>query len=771
MALRNEMDELKRELLICKGEMSEWGTLKTFLEGLRPGAMLEREQGDAQILSEAIVVAGKLTELASDKSSSDVSSRPMPEIVAIVGETEKRCSREMVEKALQVANFGAKKKVNKEKLKCYFYDGPHLIRGCPEKRRLTTIIKRMEEGEVVGIGVVASVKATKPGKRLGPIDGINAANVQAINSGARLGEATYSKLAESRGRHGATTSSQVVSPGSKRDETTSVKAVENKGTLKEYVSRFKRLMLKVLSLTEKYGFFTFMFGLKPWVKKVLERRKVKELSKALTTVESIKEFRVKKNKTSKAKLKAEDSGKRFHDEGKLKDEECCSSSGRENPLNNELDGESGEDVCSLGTSSSVKDAKPRVRVEQTRGRILKMPEVLQNYPRIAESYKVIEPKIELSKEDDEPRIEEALRVGSIRFISAKAKTVIRKGVLVEARAYRGCSSEEQSQESKGVKTSRDKATTEKALHNKWGNYLFISQYGQGANGVVYTGTLSDGTLVAVKQVIDFGSKGDAEFSNEVETISKIRHMNLLSLRGCCVTNDIVKGRRRFLVYDFMSNGSLGDHLFNEVIRPQLSWPQRRNIILDVARGLNYLHYGVKPSIFHRDIKATNILLDSEMKAKVADFGLAKQSLEGQSHLTTRVAGTHGYVAPEYALYGQLIEKTDVYSFGIIILEIMSGRKVLDTSSSSYLLITDWAWKHAKSGNVEEILDESIRERGAKGVMERFVRVGILCAHVMVAFRPRIAEALKMLEGDIDIPKLPDRPLPLGHQSNRSKSRI
>lgn len=291
--------------------------------------------------------------------------------------------------------------------------------------------------------------------------------------------------------------------------------------------------------------------------------------------------------------------------------------------------------------------------------------------------------------------------------------------------------------------------------------------GRGAYGVVYKGTLADGTLVAVKQILDLDLEGDEDFSNEVEIISKIRHRNLLSLRGCCVTSDIMKGRRRYLVYDFMSNGSLGDHLFNDFTWQKLSWPQRKNIILDVAQGLAYLHYGIKPSIYHRDIKATNILLDSEMKAKVADFGLAKQSLEGQSHLTTRVAGTHGYLAPEYALYGQLTEKSDVYSFGIVILEIMSGRKVIDTSNSSYLMITDWAWKLAKSGNVQEIFDESIREEGPKGVMERFVRVGILCAHVMVAFRPKIAEALKMLEGDIDIPKLPDRPLPLSHESFKS----
>ena len=292
--------------------------------------------------------------------------------------------------------------------------------------------------------------------------------------------------------------------------------------------------------------------------------------------------------------------------------------------------------------------------------------------------------------------------------------------------------------------------------------------GQGAYGVVHKGTLSDGSLIAVKQILDLDSQGDEEFSNEVEIISKIRHRSLLSLRGCCVTSDDCKGKRRYLVCDYMLNGSLSDHLFNSInSRKELTWPQRKNIILDVAKGLAYLHYGIKPVIYHRDIKTTNILLDLEMKAKVADFGLAKQSRDGQSHLTTRVAGTHGYLAPEYALYGQLTEKSDVYSFGIVILETMSGRKVLDTSSSSMVLITDWAWMLVNSGKVEEVFDYFIRKEGPKGVMERFVLVGILCAHVMVAFRPTIAEALRMLEGDIDIPKLPDRPLPLSHEAFRS----
>ncbi|KAL5148577.1 putative receptor-like protein kinase [Glycine soja] len=290
--------------------------------------------------------------------------------------------------------------------------------------------------------------------------------------------------------------------------------------------------------------------------------------------------------------------------------------------------------------------------------------------------------------------------------------------------------------------------------------------GQGGDGVVYKGKLSDGTLVAIKENFNLESKGDEEFCYEVEIISKIKHRNLLALKGCCIASDDLKGKRRFLVYDFMPNGSLCYQLSLNVAN-RLTWPQRKNIIIDVAKGLAYLHYEIKPPIYHRDIKATNILLDSKMSAKLSDFGLAKEgSEEEQSHVTTKVAGTYGYVAPEYALYGQLTEKSDVYSFGIVILEIMSGRKVLDNLNSSADAITDWVWTLVESGKMVEVFDESIRE-GPEKVMERFVHVGMLCAHAVVALRPTIAEALKMLEGDTDVPKLPDRPVPLGHASFQS----
>lgn len=306
--------------------------------------------------------------------------------------------------------------------------------------------------------------------------------------------------------------------------------------------------------------------------------------------------------------------------------------------------------------------------------------------------------------------------------------------------------------------------------------------GRGGFGVVYKGVLDDGTMVAIKKIIESDFQGDAEFCNEVEIISNLKHRNLVSLRGCCVNegnNESYDERvsDRYLVYEYMPNGNLDDRIFPSINenknRKPLTWPQRKSIILDVAKGLAYLHYGVKPAIYHRDIKATNILLDADMRARVADFGLAKQSREGQSHLTTRVAGTHGYLAPEYALYGQLTEKSDVYSFGVVVLEIMCGRKALDLSSSSSphaFLITDWAWSLVKSGKLEKVLDASLLNDGnsvnvnPRLIMERFVLVGILCAHVMVALRPTIADALKMLEGDIEVPSIPDRPMPLAHPS-------
>lgn len=297
------------------------------------------------------------------------------------------------------------------------------------------------------------------------------------------------------------------------------------------------------------------------------------------------------------------------------------------------------------------------------------------------------------------------------------------------------------------------------------NFSSKNLIGEGQFGVVYRGKLGDGSLIAVKKVVNTEFEGDAEFFREVEIISSLRHRNLVPLRGCCcVVDGVYSSNQKFLVYDYMPNGNLGDHIFPKKRggKRAMSWPERKNVILDVANALLYLHRGVNPPVYHRDIKPTNILLDSYMRARVADFGLAKRGSERESHLTTRIAGTHGYLAPEYALYGQLTEKSDVYSFGIVVLEVMCGRKAIDFASSPFL-ITDWAWPMVKAGKIEQVLDPwLLNGRYPKMIMERFVVVGILCAHLMVALRPTILDALKMLEGDVEVPSIPDRPLMYAH---------
>lgn len=284
--------------------------------------------------------------------------------------------------------------------------------------------------------------------------------------------------------------------------------------------------------------------------------------------------------------------------------------------------------------------------------------------------------------------------------------------------------------------------------------------GEGGYGCVYKGLLKDGRPIAIKRFRNCTPEGDADFLNEVEVISKVRHRNLVVLKGCCVASSSSEGHQRMLVYDFMHHGSLADYL-RKRSNPVLEWPERRKIGIGVARGLAYLHSEVVPRILHRDIKASNILLDEHFNARVADFGLAKLAPEDESHFTTHVAGTHGYLAPEYALYGQLTEKSDVYSFGVCLLELLSGRPALAAADNLQMtLVTDWAWLLAKEGRVMDIVEESIRNKGPQDVMQRFVMVGILCAHLLVAFRPTMTEALRMLEGDCDIPMIPDRPLPL-----------
>ncbi|CAL5381785.1 unnamed protein product [Camellia sinensis] len=306
------------------------------------------------------------------------------------------------------------------------------------------------------------------------------------------------------------------------------------------------------------------------------------------------------------------------------------------------------------------------------------------------------------------------------------------------------------------------------------NFSSTNLIGRGSFGVVYKGTLADGSMIAVKQLIESDFQGNDEFYNEVDILSNLKHRNLVPLRGCCCSVSNYEDENN-VPYE-----EIGQIQYLVSNKQPLNWPQRKSIILDVANGLAYLHYGVKPAIYHRDIKATNILLDGEMRARVADFGLAKESREGKSHLTTsKVAGTHGYLAPEYALYGHFSEKSDVYSFGLVVLEMMCGRKALgggdfdlNLSKGSLirtLVLTDWCWSLVKAGKMEEALDSSLLRKigggdeasaNVKAVVERFLAVRVLCAHAMVSVRPTILDVIKMLEGDVEVPTVPKRPTPL-----------
>ncbi|CAI9098030.1 OLC1v1034579C1 [Oldenlandia corymbosa var. corymbosa] len=213
-----------------------------------------------------------------------------------------------------------------------------------------------------------------------------------------------------------------------------------------------------------------------------------------------------------------------------------------------------------------------------------------------------------------------------------------------------------------------------------------NRVGEGGFGAVYQGVLQDGSLVAIKNlsVEQESLRGEREFLTEIAALSGIKHENLVSLRGCCVD-----GAKRLLVYDYMENNSLAyTFLGEDYKREKFSWELRRQIIVGVAEGLVYLHEQLKPRIVHRDIKSSNILLDHDFNPKLGDFGLAKLFRDEASYISTRVAGTLGYLSPEYAISGHLTRKADVYSFGVLLLEIVTGGPVVgfDLERGEYFLV-------------------------------------------------------------------------------------
>ncbi|XP_077243907.1 protein kinase superfamily protein [Tasmannia lanceolata] len=273
-----------------------------------------------------------------------------------------------------------------------------------------------------------------------------------------------------------------------------------------------------------------------------------------------------------------------------------------------------------------------------------------------------------------------------------------------------------------------------------------NKIGEGGFGCVYKGRLKDGKLVAIKVLSEESSQGVKEFLTEITVINNIEHENLVKLHGCCV-----QGIHRILVYGYLENNSLSQTLLDgKQNNIQFSWRIRSKICIGVARGLAFLHEEVKPHIIHRDIKASNILLDKDFTPKIADFGLAKLFPPNMTHISTRVAGTIGYLAPEYAIRGQLTRKADIYSFGVLLLEIVSGRCNMNAQLSFEDHLLERAWVLHEHGELVSLVDSSLDNDYNAEEACRFLKIGLLCTQDMQRLRPSMSTVVKMLTGLMEV---------------------
>ncbi|KAB2637017.1 LRR receptor-like serine/threonine-protein kinase [Pyrus ussuriensis x Pyrus communis] len=278
-----------------------------------------------------------------------------------------------------------------------------------------------------------------------------------------------------------------------------------------------------------------------------------------------------------------------------------------------------------------------------------------------------------------------------------------------------------------------------------------NKLGEGGYGPVYKGTLFDGRVVAVKQLSVASHQGKSQFVSEIATISTVQHRNLVKLYGCCI-----EGSHRILVYEYLENKSLDQALFG-TSNLHLDWPTRFNILLGTARGLAYLHEESRPRVVHRDVKASNILLDAELSPKISDFGLAKLYDDEKTHISTRVAGTIGYLASEYALFGHLTEKADVFGFGVVVLEILSGRpNSYNNLDQEKIYLLEWVWTLHENDQTLGLVDPRLTEFDEIKAT-RLIKVALVCTQGSPMARPSMSRVVAMLSGDIDIGTVMSKP--------------
>ncbi|KAL9355660.1 hypothetical protein Peur_053630 [Populus x canadensis] len=288
----------------------------------------------------------------------------------------------------------------------------------------------------------------------------------------------------------------------------------------------------------------------------------------------------------------------------------------------------------------------------------------------------------------------------------------------------------------------DEITTEESLQfdlstieAATNNFSADNKLGEGGFGEVYKGTLPNGQQIAVKRLSRNSGQGAAEFKNEVVLVAKLQHRNLVRVQGFCLEDE-----EKILVYEFVSNKSLDYFLFDPERQGLLDWSRRYKIIGGIARGILYLHEDSRLRIIHRDLKASNILLDGDMNPKISDFGLARIFVVDQTQASTnRIVGTYGYMSPEYAMHGRFSVKSDVYSFGVLILEIITGKK----NSSFYQTggavdLVSYVWKHWRDGTPLEVVDPTLTDTYSRNEVIRCIHTGLLCVQEDPATRPAMA---------------------------------
>ncbi|RZC46480.1 hypothetical protein C5167_039427 [Papaver somniferum] len=285
-----------------------------------------------------------------------------------------------------------------------------------------------------------------------------------------------------------------------------------------------------------------------------------------------------------------------------------------------------------------------------------------------------------------------------------------------------------------------KVFTYRELRSATNNFHISNKIGKGGFGTVYKGVLRNGSQVAAKALSAESRQGVHEFLTEIDVIANVRHPNLVELIGCCV-----EGAHRILVYEFVENNSLDRALLgprNKTIK--LDWANRSEICLGTARGLSYLHEELEPYIVHRDIKASNILLDKDFVPKIGDFGLAKLFPENITHISTRVAGTTGYLAPEYAMGGQLTKMADIYSYGVLVIEIVSGRSSSKQNwGEMQKFLLEWTWQLYEVGKLVELVDPELNEYPEDEVV-RYIKVALFCTQAAATRRPTMTQVITML---------------------------